>query len=293
VFSLATAVIGGYCEIGASYGVLCDHSLQDFAAPSIAAIVGVTLVPTARRLRQDPPRLGTLVGVGVVVGLAVAVLPIVLILRAADLFGDFNIFGSKVPTVGLVLLFAGPLLWALQSALTVWRHAGRRDERRTVLTGLGGGTLIAVVATLLVGRVGDMAVASSPTMAESIGTATLRLERPVEHVATGRARCSAGGGEHLSVELDAGGLPVEGRPVIHVAVIVERDNAPYLWITVADDETEHEMGSPPDSILEARRDGPSGSFRFTNLDGTSYRNGEAGPLDLHLEGTIEWTCPSE
>ena len=65
---------------------------------------------------------------GAIVGVAVAVLPIALILWAADSSDAFNIFGSKIPTVGLVLLFAGPLLWALASVAIVWREAARREE---------------------------------------------------------------------------------------------------------------------------------------------------------------------
>jgi len=265
----------------------------------------VTLLPAAIRLRRNPPQVGPLVGVAVVVGVVVALLPIILILwaAAADLSGEFNIFGSKVQTVGLVLLFSGPLLWALASAIIVWRQGGRQGERRALITGFGGGalvaigTMIAVVAAQGIGSVGDMPLDGDGTMMESVGTGTLRLERPVQHVGTGAAECFAGGGDHLSVRFEPTQLPIEGRALINVAVTAERDDELYVYITVDEPETgrRHEIGSPPGSIAEARRDGTSGSFRFANLDGTSYRNGEPGPLDLdrHLEGTIEWTCPSQ
>ncbi len=135
VFSLLEAFLGGYCPIGRPGELsLCGHSLRDLIAPVVASVVGATLLPTARRLRRNPSRLGPLGGVGVVVGVAVAVLPIVLILWAADFSSDFNIFGSKVSTAGLVLLFAVPLLWALQSAVIVWRQAARPEEP----SGIGG-----------------------------------------------------------------------------------------------------------------------------------------------------------
>jgi hypothetical protein len=71
----------------------------------------------------------------------VAVLPILLTLAATYLNSlasggtgsdEINIFGSKIPTVGLVLLSAGPLLWALHSAVMVRRQAagGREAQRR-------------------------------------------------------------------------------------------------------------------------------------------------------------------
>jgi len=298
LFSTVEALLGGFCDPGAQ--VLC-HYVQDFIAPTIALVVGVTLLPAAIRLRRNPPQVGPLVGVAVVVGVVVALLPIILILWAADPSGEFNIFGEKVPTVGLVVLFSGPLLWALASAVIVWREGGRQGERRALITGFGGGalvaigTMIAVVAAQGIGSVGDMPLDGDGTMMESVGTGTLRLERSVQHVGTGAAECFAGGGDQLSVQFEPTQLPIEGRPLINVAVTAARDEEPYVYITVDEPETGrfHEMGSPPGSIAEARRDGTSGSFRFANLDGTSYRNGEAGPLDLHLEGTIEWTCPRQ
>ena len=298
VISTVETLLGGYCDPGAEF--LC-HYVSDLIAPTIAFVVGLTLLPTARQLRRNPPELGPLVGVGVVVGVVVALLPIILILWAADFSGEFNVFGSKVPTLGLVLLFSAPLLWAVASAVIVWRQGVRQGERRALVTGLGGGALIvaagamvAVNATAGIGGVGDMPQDAGETMRESVGTATLRLERPIEHVETGGAECFAGAGDHLSVQLEAARLPIEGQPLINVAVTAERDEL-YVYITVEEPETGryHDMGSSPGSITDARRDGASGSFRFANLDGTSSDpNGEPGPLDLDLEGTIEWTCGS-
>ena len=277
-------------------GFLQSLEPQDFLNPIVASVGSVIFLATARRLWRDPPRLGRLVGVGVVLGIAVAVLSIALILWAADFSGEFNIFGSKVPTVGLVLLFSGPLLWALASAVIVWRQGARQGERRALMTGLGGGALIVAVGTVAVGimiavittpgiaGVGDMPLDGDGTMRASVGTATLRLEHPIEHVETVGAECFAGADDHLSVQLEAAQLPIEGRPQITVAVTAERDEELYVYITVDEPETGrfHEMGSPPGSIAEARRDGANGSFRFANLNGT-----------FDLEGTIEWTCRSQ
>jgi hypothetical protein len=299
VLSTVEALLGGFCDPGAEF--LC-HNVQDLIAPTIACVVGLTLLPTAMWLRRNPAQLRPLVGVGVIVGVVVALLPIIVILWAADFSGEFNIFGSKVPTAALVLLFSGPLLWALASAVIVWRQSARQGERRSLITGLAAGALIAAVGTTIavvaipgIGSVGDMPSDGEETTMESVGTVTLRLERPTEHVETVAAECFAGGGDHLSVQLDRARLPIEGRPVISVSMTAERDDELYVYIVVDEPETgrHHEMGSPPEGITEARRDGAGGSFRFANLEGTSYRNGEEGPLDLHLEGTIEWTCPSQ
>jgi hypothetical protein len=129
VFSLVTDLLSGNCEIGAPGAFLCDHSLQDFIAPAIAFVVGIALLPTARRLRRVPPRLGPLVGVGAVVGVAVALLPIVLV--PADFSGSFNIFGSMVPTIVLALPFVGLLLLALASAVIVWRLVASQGRTST------------------------------------------------------------------------------------------------------------------------------------------------------------------
>ena len=75
VFSLATQILAGQCS---SFGLLCDRSLQEFIAPGVAGVVGGTLLPTAFRLRRTPPMFGPIVGAGVVVGVAIAVLPIIL-----------------------------------------------------------------------------------------------------------------------------------------------------------------------------------------------------------------------
>lgn len=134
VISTLESLLGGYCDPGADF--LC-HYIPDLIVPSITLVTGVSLLATARRISREPPRLGPMVGVGTVVGVVVAVLPILLVVVAADGYrrasgtssDDFNIFGSSFPTAALLLLSAIPLLWALHSAVIVWRHgARRRDE---------------------------------------------------------------------------------------------------------------------------------------------------------------------
>ena len=131
VISTIEALLGGYCDPGAEF--LC-HYLPDLIAPTIAFVVGVTLLSTAWRIRRDPPRLGPLVSVGAVVGVAVAVLPIPLVLAAAYSSSlasggsgsdEIDIFGAKIPTAVLVVLSAGPLLWAVHSAVMVRRESAR------------------------------------------------------------------------------------------------------------------------------------------------------------------------
>jgi hypothetical protein len=310
VFSLVGAILGGYCDTTAPGELFCGEYLPDFLALIVASVVGVTLLPTARRLRRDPPRLGPLVGVGVVVGIAVAVLPIVLILRVADLFGSFNIFGSEVPTVRLVLPFIGPLLWALASAVAVWRQAAGKQERRELVMAIGAGSLIAVLVPLLIGPVGGMAVASQPAITESSGTMTLRLEGPIDLFDSGEASCTFDdSGEQLSVSRDpdpdlddpderfslttvtvtAGDLFASGRE--------PRDDGLELSIMIgnpyADDEDARgaDLVSTPESVLESRWDPASGSLRFTRLAAIPYGGGP--PEDTtEWQGIIEWTCPN-
>ena len=159
-----------------------------------------------------------------------------------------------------------------------------------------------VVGGLLVTMVGGMAAASRPEITYSGGTVTLRLERPVEAADSGEALCAVGdGGEQLSVQRD-GRLLVEGRPEFTVTVAVgdmlaqgsaRREDGLEMWITLSDTDTGEvgQLWSTRDSILEMQREGASGRLRFARL--APSWGGLPSPLDTDLEGTIEWTCPSE
>lgn len=382
LFSLLGSFLGGYCEFEApGEFFLCGHSLLDLIAPAVAFIIAATLLPTARRLARKPSRLGPVVAAGVVVGIGVAVLPILLILWAADFSADFNIFGSKVPTAGLVLLFTPPLLWALQSAMIVRRQAARPEDPSgngragkpdlspatvapeltvshqtarspsrlpigvlaVALAGvvvgalvnriwwkppyveqglvLGAALLIAVVAlvarrrqwtrrpsgassvALVAGLAAGMVLGAQPPFTESIGTITLRLERPIERVESGEARCSVGaGGEDFAVSRYAGSFTViltsgemfDGRSSGGAAerrddgldLVIQNPGRPYR-------DLEGEIGSTPNSALEGRREPASGSLRFAKLAAFPYDGGPPRPLEPAMEGTIEWTCPDE
>ena len=121
-------VIAGLIAGGFAFGLAQELESDSVLGLIAASAVSATLLITARRLRRDPSRLGLLVGVGVVVGIVVAALPVFLILSMADLFGSISVFGPQMPTVNLVLPLLGPLLWSLASAVAVWRHA-RRSAR--------------------------------------------------------------------------------------------------------------------------------------------------------------------
>ncbi len=138
VLSLVETIAAGYCE--SAGGVLCGHYPMDLVAPSIAAIVGATLLPTARRLRRDPPGVGAWTAVGAAVGVLIALLPNALILYAGGEEGTINIFGSKTPVFALLAIFAWPLLLAVTSAVAVWREAARQRKLATQVAGAGGGS---------------------------------------------------------------------------------------------------------------------------------------------------------
>ncbi len=311
IAGLIGTALGAYYGLSLAQAILGDygHSLQDFLVPIVGSLVGVTLLPSARRLRRDPPQLGLLVGAGVVVGLAVAALPIVLILWVADLFGSFNVFGSEIPTVRLVLPFVGPLLWAIASAVAIWRQA-TREERRALVMGLGAASLITVLVPLLIGLVGGIAAASRPVITESLGTMTLRLEGPIDLFHSGEAQCAVdASGEQLSVsrEPDPDLQDPDERFSLTTATVTARDRSASgreprddgleLLIMIgnpyADDEEARgaHLVSTQNSVLEGGWDGASGSLRFARLAARPYGGGP--PEDtIEWEGTVEWTCPN-
>ena len=311
VLSLVEAILAGYCDTTAGGEVLCGHALQDFVAPIVASVVAVTLLPTARSVRRDPPGVGLLVGIGVVVGVVVAALPIILILVVADLFGSFNVFGSQIPTVRIVLLFVGPLLWAVASAVAVWRQADRKYERGALMKGMGAASLVAVLAPLLIGQVGTMAAASRPAITESLGTLTLRLEGPVDLVDSGEASCAVDdSGEQLFVSREDDLVPdgsYERFSDTTVTVTAgdvfasghtRRDDGLEVVITVGNayaDDVEARgvyLVSTQDSVLEGQWDGARGNLRFANLAAAPYGGGPP-KVTTDWKGTIQWTCPTE
>lgn len=91
----------------------------DFVGPIVAIVVAVVMLATVRRLTRDPMRWGPLVGVGVVVGIAVAVLPLYFIVWVVN-------FYRYTATLLELAIGLGPLLWALPSGVIVWRQAARR-----------------------------------------------------------------------------------------------------------------------------------------------------------------------
>jgi hypothetical protein len=301
LLSTVEAIAGGYCDPGAAF--LC-HYPQDFVAPSIAAVVGVTLLGTAWRLRRVPPRFGPLVVVGAAIGVAVPLLPIGLVLWAIGPLGSLDIFGpSNIPATAVVLVFGLPLLWALASGDIARRRAPRRWERRTLAIALVA-PLIALLLILVAGRAAGITGSWQPAKIESVGTMTLRLERPIELVDAGDAECElTAGGDELSVYGD-GQLQVEGQPVYTVAlgaagmVTAEPEaSADSIWLSISVGYSNTDRGADvpveADNIVERRLDGSSGSVRFARVVPVGHGGGLPSPLDEAWEGTVEWTCPTE
>lgn len=131
LFSTTTAMTGGcyvilhlqgspLLTLGSQDDFLCEQT-TDLLGLIVPAFVAATLLPTALRLRRNPPRLGPVVAVGVVVGLGVAALPLAFILWALDFYGF-------PPGPLELVIFAGPFLWALVSAVIVARRAMARER---------------------------------------------------------------------------------------------------------------------------------------------------------------------
>lgn len=114
VISTLELLLAGLC------GPAVDVPCSSVSIPTIAFVVGVVLLSTAWRIRRDPPQFGRLVNLGAVVGVAVPALPILFILAMSDSL-RIDIVGS--PDLGPVLLLTGLLLWAVHSAIVVWRGA--------------------------------------------------------------------------------------------------------------------------------------------------------------------------
>lgn len=167
------------------------------------------------------------------------------------------------------------------------------------------GAVAASSIALVAGMVGGMVLVSRPALTQSVGTMTLRLERPVQLYDSGPASCVVGAsGEQMSVSRDVGRLPVDGRPILNLTVTVgdmlamgneRRDDGLELWLGIEypNEPRGGELVSTRDSVLQGRSEGASGSLRFSNLDASSYGGGPPEPLDPNLEGTVEWICPRE
>jgi hypothetical protein len=151
---------------------------------------------------------------------------------------------------------------------------------------------------LLVGIIGG--IAFGPTVPEhgTLGTVTLRLERPIDFVHTGEAICDAAGG--AGVSLSTGPVSVEGKRVHLVVQVYPQENErlgdpagiPEVSIRVEAETgvAGTEYSATSDSIVEGSRGAASGSLRFAELAASPYGGGAPSPLDRDLAGTVEWRC---
>ena len=95
-------------------------------AAVIAFAVSLTLLATARRILRGPAAFGSLTTMGSIVGVCVPAVPLMFILAMSDSL-RINPIGSI--DLGPLLFFTVMLLWALHSAIVVWREAGRFSRR--------------------------------------------------------------------------------------------------------------------------------------------------------------------
>jgi len=300
VLSLVESFAAGYCEFAG--GSICGHMPIGFIAPSVAGVGGVALLLTARRLREKAPRVGTITAIGSAVGVLITALPFVPIVIAGTDDGTFNVFGSKIPVLGLMAIFVWPLLWALTSAATVWIEAGRQRQLPVHL-GVAGALAVATVlgvSALLSGAIN--AQEADADIRQSLGTATLRLEGSVEVVETDEVICALAPDGSVQVHLDGvRDQPRPGEPVYGATVSVgarmgiglhPRDDGLEVIIEVmyADREPDH-IGSTPDSHLTLEQDGAAaGTMRFSGLARTTYGDDGPGTEPSDVAGSFEWTC---
>lgn len=295
VLSLGENLAAGYCEL------VCGDMPTGFIAPSVAGFGGLALLLTARRLRPNVPRIGTITAIGSAVGVLITGLPFVPIVIAGTDDGTFNVFGSKIPVLGLVAIFVWPLLWALASAATVWIEAVRQRQlpiHLGVASGLAVATVVGVSALLTGASNAHEQDADIP----SLGTATLRLEGSVEAVETEQVSCVFAPDGSVQVHLDGvRDEPRPGEPVYGVTISVggrmgfglhPRDDGLEVIIEVMyADRDPDEIGSTPESLLALEQDGAAaGTIQFSGLARRTFGDDGPGTEPSDLTGSFEWTC---
>jgi hypothetical protein len=300
VLSLVEAVTAGYCEGGG--GLVCGHSLESLIAPSIAALVAATLLPTARRLRRQPPDVGPVSAVGAIVGVLIALLPNALIVMVGGPEGEINIFGSKTPVLALLAIFVWPFLWALASAITVWREAARRGKLTTHVVAAAGISILAGLGMFALATRANADGAVGDDLQYAHGEATLRLERPAAVVETGEVQCTTGPTGELQIQFST--MSEEAQPdgpsydvtVTSGQRLViyrdrPRDDGLEVLIEIYNaDGMPDQLLSMPESRLAIERDGSGGTIRFAELQAAVYGDAGRHYVPSDVAGTFEWTC---
>ena len=300
VLSLAEAVAAGYCALAG--GFICDHPPTDFIAPSVAGLGGAALVLTARALRRSPARVGVVTAIGAAVGVVITALPLVPIVIAGTDDGTFNVFGSKIPVLGLMAIFIWPLLWALTSAATVWNEAARQRKLPVHLAAAGALAVAAVLGVSTLLTAAGNAQEADADLRQSLGTGTLRLEGSVEVLDTDEVICVFAPDGSVQVHLDGvRDEPRPGEPVYGAVVSVghgmgiglnPRDDGLEVVIEVMHaDQMPDEIGSTPESLLELEQDGnAAGTMRFSGLARRLFGDEGPGTEPSDVTGSFEWTC---
>jgi len=103
--------------LNASPDFTCEQ-YTDLTGLLLPGLVAGIMLPTAWRLWRNPPRVGVLGGVAAVMGIALALLPLVFFVWATD-FYQFSVSPVEI------LIFSAPALWAIASAVIVAGHAVR------------------------------------------------------------------------------------------------------------------------------------------------------------------------
>jgi hypothetical protein len=212
---------------------------------------------------------------------------------ALGAYGDWvwwPVYSGIVLTIGIIALLLVSAIVAL---------AGRGVVRRIGLVGLALG--IGLVAGQNLGPTRE------PLIQTQGGTMTLRLETPVEAVATGSAACTNVGTE-TEFAVDGGmALRLESLNRVLDGVYVNigdrwdaiddapRKNGVRLGVTatewrIPDDGVPSTvvMEADASSTIESTFSSDGGSIRFAGLVARIVTGTSNEPLDL--AGTIEWTC---
>jgi hypothetical protein len=295
LLSLVESVAAGYCDV-------CGDMPTGFIAPSVAGVGGLALLLTARRLRGNVPRVGMITAIGSAVGVLITGLPFVPIVIAATEDGTFNVFGSMIPVLDLVAIFAWPLIWGLASAATVWIIAVRQRQL-SIHVGVASGLAVATVlgvSALLSGA--SNADEQGADMQQSLGTATLRLQGSVEAIETGEVSCLFAPDGSVQVDLESlRDEPRPGEPVYGAIVTVgagmgiglhPREDGLEVMISVwSADREPDEIGSTPESQIALEQIGAAtGTIRFSGLARTTYGDNGPGTEPSDITGSFEWTC---
>ena len=164
------------------------------------------------------------------------------------------------------------------------------------------GRVLAVSSVaLLIGSVAGL-VLSPPAINDYVGTMTRRVQKPEPTVVSGRAMCSH---DWIRDQLDVSGELGEGSPEepapngVYFGAGFEFDDDPAhrrdgLLLTISVALASGEVGAyaeaaaTPESILDFKRAGTSGTVRFADL-----RQTQGERARVPVEGTIEWTCENE